>query len=488
MNKGNKDFEKKLLTKKSVDTSRWYTEVIQLAELADYGPARGTMVIRPYGYAIWENVQFEFNRSIEELGVENAYFPLFIPMSLLKKEKTHVKGFAPELAVVTHGGGKKLLEPLVVRPTSETVMYQMYAKWISSWRDLPLKINQWNNVVRWEKRTYFFLRTLEFLWQEGHTAHADYEEAEQMTRDALNAYEKLYKEEFAMPGLTGVKSNAEKFAGADHTYTIEFLMPDGKILQGATSHHLGDNFSKVFDINFQDKNGKSQYVQQTSWGLSTRSLGGMILMHGDDNGLIIPPKLAPIKVVIIPVLGKKDKEIFKFCEQVEKEIKGAESSFPGRVDIAKDSEKSFGWKVNEADIKGIPLKISVGTRELDEKTVTISPRLNKLTDKLVKISDLGDKVEEMLSDMQDEMYRNAEKNLYDNIHETKDYKEFKKIMNSKRGYIKAFWCEDAKCEEKIKDETKATTRLKDLDAKKKNGKCIYCDKKASYIWYFGQAY
>lgn len=482
-----KGFEKKQLTKKSKNTPRWYTEVIQLAELADYGPVRGTMVIRPYGYAIWENVQKEFNKSIEKLGAENAYFPLFIPMRLLKREKEHVKGFAPELAVVTHGGGKKLAEPLVVRPTSETIMYEMFSKWIFSWRDLPLKINQWNNVVRWEKRTYFFLRTLEFLWQEGHTAHATYDEAEGMTRDALQAYEKLYNEVFAMPGLTGVKSDTEKFAGADHTYAIEFLMPDGKVLQGATSHHLGNNFSKVFNINFQDKKGKAKNVYQTSWGLSTRSIGGMILMHGDDNGLIIPPRLAPVKVVIIPVLGKRDDKVIKYAERVKQAIEKV-SEFPGKVEVERDSEKSFGRKVNEIEIKGVPVRISVGTRELDERTATVSSRLSGVGDKLCRLNEAADIVEKMLSKVQDEMFRRASEFLQKNTHPAKTYEEFKKIMRTKRGFIKAFWCERPVCESKIKGETKATTRLKPLNARKGEGKCIYCGRKAGYIWYFGQAY
>lgn len=482
------DFEKKQLTKKSKNTPRWYTEVIQLAQLADYGPARGTMVIRPYGYAIWENVQREFNKSIERLGAENAYFPLFIPLSLLQREKEHVKGFAPELAIVTHGGGKKLVEPLVVRPTSETIMYEMYKKWISSWRDLPLKINQWNNVVRWEKRTYFFLRTLEFLWQEGHTAHATYNEAEQMTQEALDAYEKLYKEVFAMPGLTGVKSDAEKFAGADHTYVIELLMPNGKVVQGATSHHLGDNFSKVFNITFQDKRGKEQFVYQTSWGLSTRSIGGMILVHGDDSGLVIPPRLAPIKVVIIPVLGKRDEKIFKYCERVKEEIEKTKSRFPGKIKILSDSEKSYGRKINESEIRGIPLIVSVGTRELDDRTATVNYRLSDLSQKLVRLVAVGVKVEEMLLKTQSEMYKRADSFLKETIHDAKDYKDFKKVMKSRRGFIRAFWCESPKCEIKIKEETKATTRLKPLEAKEKKGRCIYCGKSAKYTWYFGQAY
>ncbi len=486
--KNEETFEKKRLIKKSESISDWYTQIIQIARLADYGPVRGTMVIRPYGYAIWENIQKEFNKAIEKMGVENAYFPLFIPMKLLQKEKTHVKGFSPELAVVTYGGGEKLTEPLAVRPTSETIMYDMYAKWISSWRDLPLKINQWNNVVRWEKRTYFFLRTLEFLWQEGHTAHAFSEEAETQALDALREYENIYREAYAMAGLVGIKSEAEKFAGADHTYTIEFLMPDGKVLQGATSHHLGDNFSKVFDIKFQDKDGSTKFVYQTSWGLSTRSIGGMILVHGDDGGLVLPPKLAPVKVAILPILGKKDDEILRYCERIKEAIEERDSIYPGKVKIFADSEKSYGWRVNEAELQGIPLKIAVGSRELADKTVTASFRLKELSQKLVRFAEVGEKTEEMLGIMQEEMYKKAKKFLDENIREAESYDVFKKIMKESRGFIKAYWCEGTDCEAKIKEETKATARLKLLDAKRENGKCIYCGGKAEYIWYFGQAY
>ncbi len=480
--------EKRYLTPKSKNTPLWYTEVIQLSKLADYGPVRGTMIIRPYGYTIWENIQREFNQSLKKLGVENAYFPLFIPMSFLKREKEHVKGFAPELAVVTHGGGKKLREPLVVRPTSETIMYETFSKWISSWRDLPLKVNQWSNVVRWEKRTYFFLRTLEFLWQEGHTAHATYDEAEQMALDALYAYDHLYKSVFAIEGLLGIKSDAEKFAGAHHTYTVELLMPEGKVLQAGTSHHLSDNFSKVFDIKFQDKDGNTKYVYQTSWGLSTRSIGGLILLHGDDHGLVLPPKLAPVKVVIIPVLGEEDSEILAFCKKVKEEIESFTSIYPGEVIVDADSEKSFGWKVNEAEIKGIPIRVTVGPKELKNNTLTLNYRLSNFIQEELELSNVAKKVEEMLGKIQEKMFANSKEFLNKNIFEAENYQEFQKIMKTKKGLIKAFWCENPTCEAKIKKETKATTRLRPLNAKKQKGSCIYCGKKAQYIWYFSQAY
>jgi prolyl-tRNA synthetase len=483
-----KKFIKKLLTKKSVDTPRWYTDVIQLAELADYGPARGTMVIRPYGYAIWEFIQKEFNQKIKKLGVLNAYFPLLIPIHLLEREKEHVEGFAPELAVVTHAGGKKLKEPLAVRPTSETVMYEMYAKWIHSWRDLPLLLNQWNNCVRWEKRTYFFLRTSEFLWQEGHTAHATYDEAEEMVRAALKAYEDLYRETFALPAVVGLKSEAEKFAGADHTYSVELIMPDGKVLQAATSHHLGDNFSKPFDISFQDKDGKNKFVFQTSWGLSTRSIGGLILAHGDDKGLKIPPKLAPIKIIIIPVLGNRDDNVLKYCQKVKNILEEEASTFPGLVGIDDDLEKSYGWKINEAELKGIPLRIIIGPREVDERTVSFSSRVEAVAPTISRMADAFQKSEELLGSIQTEMLKMTEKNLIENICEVKTYEEFKRVMRTKRGFIKARWCGDPKCEQKIKEETKATTRVLPFEKTKTAGKCIYCGNKAQDLWCFGQPY
>jgi len=479
--------DKKLLTKKSVDTPRWYTDVISLTGLADYGPVRGTMVIKPYGYSMWETIQKEFDKRFKKLGVQNAYFPLFIPMKFLQREKEHVEGFSPQLAVVTHGGGKKLDEPLVVRPTSETIMYESYSKWIHSWRDLPLLINQWCNVVRWEKRTYFFLRTLEFLWQEGHTAHATYDEAEKMTMDALQTYSEVYRNVYAIPSVIGLKSEAEKFAGADHTYGIEFVMPDGKVLQAGTSHHLGDHFSKVFDIKFQDKNGDTKYVYQSSWGISTRSLGGLIMTHGDDKGLILPPKVAPVKVIIIPILGKRDKEILKYCEKIKGNIEKIASEYPGDVVIENDTEKSYGWKVNDAELKGIPVRIAVGGREYDEKTVSINTRVEEIGAQVARISDVGKKVEELLSKVQSTLLLRAEKLLEDNTHQVETYDEFKKLMKDKRGFIKAYWCGNPKCELSIKEETKAATRVKPFEHNK-TGKCVYCGKEDSELWYFGQPY
>ncbi|HUS52281.1 MAG TPA: proline--tRNA ligase [Candidatus Bathyarchaeia archaeon] len=482
-------FEKKEITKKSKDFSRWYTDVILKAELADYAPVRGCMVIRPYGYALWENIQKALDGMIKAAGVKNAYFPLFIPYSFLEKEKAHIKGFSPELAIVTHGGGKKLKEPLVIRPTSETVMHAMFAKWIKSWRDLPLLINQWSNAVRWEKRTYLFLRTTEFLWQEGHTCHATHKEARQETQRALQMYIKLFHDWFALPGYFGQKSNAEKFPGAEETYAYEALMPDGKVLQGATSHDLGQNFAEPFNLRFQDKRGKLEYVWQTSWGLSTRSIGALIMAHGDDDGLILPPKLAPVKVVIIPVLGKDDKKVLEFSRKVKEKIERQKSEFDGVVEILETSKKTFGWMANESEIKGIPLALPIGPKEVKDKKITISRRdgngkLNEMT----SLETVAEKVEEMLGKMQKDLFKRSERFLRENTHKVNDYSEFKKTMKTKRGFIRAFWCEDAKCEAKIKEETKATTRLLPLDARTEKGKCLYCGKAASHRWYFAQAY
>lgn len=482
-------FEKKEITKKSKDISRWYTDVVLQAELADYAPVKGTMVIRPYGFALWERVQEIFNPMMQLEGVHNAYFPLLIPYSLLKKEKTHVKGFSPELAIVTHGGGEKLAEPLVVRPTSETIMYEMYAKWVKSWRDLPILINQWNNVVRWEKRTYLFLRTTEFLWQEGHTAHETEKEAVEMATTALDWYRQIYEDYYAIAVIVGIKSRAETFAGAKTTYTVEALMPDGKALQGATSHNLGQNFAKVFNISFQDKKGKNKYVWQTSWGLSTRSLGGLFLTHGDDNGLVFPPKIAPIKAVIIPILGREDARVKKIAEKVKKQIEADGSNFPGRVEIWESPEKTFGWKVNEAEIKGIPLTIPVGPKEArGEDPLSVNYRVASLESEKVSIEKVGSRVEMMLEKMQQELYRRAKQFLEQNTHTTTSYEQFKKIMRSKRGILLAFWCEGDVCEEKIRAETKATTRALPLNAKREEGRCIYCKKAAVHRWYFAQAY
>ncbi|MDP3994339.1 MAG: proline--tRNA ligase [bacterium] len=473
----------KAITKKSQDFSAWYNDVVLKAELADYGPVKGTMVFRPYGYAIWEKIQAEMDRIIKDSGTENAYFPLFIPESFLKKEKEHVEGFSPELAVVTIGGGEKLAEPLIVRPTSETIIYPLFAKWISSWRDLPYKVNQWCNVVRWEKRPYLFLRTTEFLWQEGHTAHATHKEAIGEWDRAIKAYQNFYEDYFAIEGYAGLKSQKEKFAGALNTYTYEMLMPDGKVLQGCTSHDLGQNFSKVFDIKFQSDKSKEEFVWQTSWGLSTRSIGGLIMVHGDDRGLVLPPKLAPFQVVIVPIPSAENKSVFEKC----KEIKVLLEKGGIRVKIDDRLAQTPGWKFNEWELKGVSLRIEIGPKELETDEVVVVRRDNG--EKMKKeFRDLRIEVEKLLESIQNILLENSKKFLAENTHRVDDYGEFKEIMKTKRGFISAFWCDCSDCEEKIKNETKATIRCLPQDSKKEKGPCIYCGGQSDHRWLFGQSY
>jgi prolyl-tRNA synthetase len=478
-------FEKKELKKKSENLSDWYTDVILKAELADYAPVKGTMVIRPYGYALWEKVTEILNTMMRTKGVENAYFPLFIPHSLLDKEKEHVKGFSPELAVVTIGGGEKLKDPLVVRPTSETIMYAMYAKWVHSWRDLPILINQWNNVVRWEKRTYLFLRTTEFLWQEGHTAHETEKEDMDMVLSALDWYRQVYEDYFAIPVYFGLKSEAEKFAGGKATYAIEALMPDGKALQAATSHNLGQNFSRVFDIKYQNRTGAMDYVWQTSWGFSTRSLGALFLVHGDDSGIILPPKIAPVQLVIMPIHKKGMDE--KVLSARAGELKESLGNAGIRVKVDARDEPSLGRRFNEWEVKGVPLRLELGHKELESDTVVLVRRDTgeKVT---VNRKEILTTAQTLLEQVQVSLFKRAKKFRDDNTRDAGDFDEFKKIMDSSRGFIRAFWCEDAVCEAKIKEETKASTRCLPMDAKKEKGACIYCGKPARNRWLFAQSY
>lgn len=474
-------FEKRNLPKFSENLSDWYNKVVLQAELADYGPAKGTMIFRPYGYAIWELVQQAMDKEIKDKGVENAYFPLFIPESLLKKEKDHLEGFSPELAVVTIGGGEELKEKLIVRPTSETIMYDAYARWLQSWRDLPILINQWNNVVRWEKRTYLFLRTTEFLWQEGHTAHATHEESWDMVEWAMQMYTKIYKEYYAVPGYVGRKSKSETFAGADVTLTYETLMPEGKALQSCTSHDLGQNFSKAFNLTFQDREGNNQFVWQTSWGFSTRSIGGLLMAHGDDAGLRLPPKLAPIQVVILPI--RLDKDILAFGEKVVHQL----SLFGIRVKLDAREEESIGFKHNKWELKGVPIRLEIGNREVSEKHVTVVRR-NTNEKSQITLDELQEKITHLLEDIQNNLYQQQEKFLQENTRTAKNFDEFRKIMSEHKGFIKAFWCEDASCEAKIKEETKATTRCLPLDEKEEKRVCVHCNKEAKHQWIFAQAY
>jgi len=481
----NERFVKKI-TLKSVDFPRWYVEIIQKAELADYAPIKGMMIIRPYGFAIWENIQSLLDRRIKESGHMNAYFPLLIPEGFLQKEAEHLEGFAPEVAWVTHGGQEELEERLAVRPTSEAIIGNMYAKWIKSWRDLPVLINQWANIVRWEKVTRPFLRTTEFLWQEGHTAHETLEEAQEETLMILSLYREFVETELAIPVLTGIKSEREKFAGAVKTYAIEAMMSDGKALQMGTSHNLGQNFSKVFNIRFEDQNQKLQYVWQTSWGASTRLVGALIMAHGDDSGLKIPPRIAPYQVVVIPIsIGEWKKNVLPVAQKIVDELKKKGI----RVKLDEREEFTPGWKFSEWEMRGVPLRMEIGPKDIEKKQVVVVRRDTGKKEALDQAS-LDEKVRRILEDIQKNMFEMALKFQEENTHEVKDYEEFKSVMESKRGFIKTFWCGDSDCEEKIKDETMATIRVISLEQEKKNRqeKCIHCRKPSETLVYFARAY
>ncbi len=470
------------ITPKSKDISKWYTDVVLKAELADYSPVKGSMVIRPYGFALWESIQKFMDALIKKRGVKNAYFPLFIPESYLRKEKEHVEGFSPQVAVVTYAGGEELKEKLVVRPTSETIMYEMYKQWIHSWRDLPVLINQWNNVVRWEKRTYLFLRTSEFLWQEGHCAHATHKENMQTVLWALKVYQKTYKDLMAVYGIAGVKSSSEKFAGAAKTFSFEALMPDGKALQSCTSHDLGQNFAKAFNWTVLGQNGQPLYPHQNSWGFSTRSIGALILAHGDDNGLIMPPKIAPIQAIVVPIYRTENKDkVVKYSEKIARMLK----SF--RVELDRRDGETAGFKFNKWEVKGVPVRIEIGEREVNDKILTLVRRDNKEKIKVGE-GELKLSLKKLFQEIQDSVFEKHRQMTEKNTHQAESYDEFKKIMKTSKGFIYAFWCEDAKCEEKIKSETKATTRCLPLDSKVENGKCILCGSPAKYKWLFAQAY
>ncbi len=471
------------ITKRGEDFSRWYTDVIAAAEMADYAPVKGCMVIRPYGYAIWENFQKVLDKMFKETGHENAYFPLFIPESFLKREENHIEGFSPELAVVTHAGGKKLEENLVVRPTSETIIYDSFSKWIESWRDLPLLINQWANVVRWEMRTRLFLRTTEFLWQEGHTAHATENEAEEEVLKMLEVYRKFSEEYLALPVIPGRKSENEKFAGALRTYCIEGMMQDKKALQCGTSHNLGQNFAKVFDVKFLDQEGTKQYVWQTSWGVSTRLIGALIMAHGDDNGIIVPPKIAAVQAVVIPI-WKSDEErekVLEVAKKINDELK--ENGVGVKLD---ERDLRPAWKYFEWERKGVPIRIELGPRDI-EKGEAVLVRRDTGEKKNVLQKQLADEVKKELEAIQKNLFDRALKFQKENTFETDSWEEFKKIMAGDGGFVKANWCGETKCELAIKEETKATVRCIPFN-EKASGKCIHCDKKAKEKVIFAQAY
>ncbi|MFC1514164.1 proline--tRNA ligase [candidate division KSB1 bacterium] len=472
------------MTKRSVDYAKWYNDVVVQAELADYSPVKGCMVIRPNGYVIWEAIQAELDKKFKETGHVNAYFPIFIPESFMTKEAEHVEGFAPECAVVTHAGGKKLEENLFVRPTSETIMYAMYSKWINSYRDLPLLINQWANVVRWEMRTRLFLRTTEFLWQEGHTAHATLDEAEEECIKILDIYADFHENFLAVPVMKGLKSEKEKFAGGLRTYCIESMMGDKRALQAGTTHNLGQNFSKAFDVRFQNKDGQMDYVWQTSWGVSTRMIGGLIMVHGDDKGIKIPPKIAQRKIVLVPI-WKKDEEIPVVLEKAEKLLSG----FPDRSHIYLDDRENYspGWKFNEWELKGIPLRIELGPKDIENESVMFARR--DTGEKFpVKWSEFNETAQKTLDDIQKNMYDQALKFREDNTITTDNYGEFKEINNKDSGFFSMHWCGAPDCEDKIQEETKATIRVIPFDDENEEGKCILCGKKSEKRVVFARAY
>jgi len=449
----------KNLTPMTEDFNQWYTDVIQEAELADYSPVKGTMVIRPYGYAIWENIQKYLDKRFKETGHKNAYFPLFIPKSFIQKEAEHVEGFSPELATVTHAGGKELEEPLIVRPTSETIINHMFSKWISSHRDLPLLINQWANVVRWEMRTRLFLRTSEFLWQEGHTAHATSEEANEEAIKMLNIYEEFVQDVAAVSVTKGLKSEMEKFAGAVKTYSIEAMMLDKKALQAGTSHELGQNFSKAFEIQFSDENNKLQHPFQTSWGVSTRLIGMIIMAHGDDKGLKLPPNLAPIQVVIVPIIPKKsDKDlVMKKVEEINNLL------VEYRVEIDDRDEVTPGFKFNEWELKGVPIRIEIGPRDIENNKVIISRRDIDDSKKDIPIDKLTKEITQLLNDIQQNMYQKTKDHMSENTSHVDTKEELIETLKNKDGFVTCYWYENKEDETEIKELTSATIRCYPLD-------------------------
>ena len=472
----------KNLTPMSEDFNQWYTDIIQEAELADYSPVKGTMVIRPYGYAIWENIQEYLDNRFKETGHKNAYFPLFIPKSFIEKEAEHVEGFSPELATVTHAGGKELEEPLIVRPTSETIINHMFSKWISSHRDLPLLINQWANVVRWEMRTRLFLRTSEFLWQEGHTAHATKEEANEEAIQMLNIYEEFVQNIAAVSVTKGLKSELEKFAGAEKTYSIEAMMLDKKALQAGTSHELGQNFSKAFEIEYSDENNKLQNPFQTSWGVSTRLIGMIIMAHGDDKGLKLPPNLAPIQVVIVPIIPSKDDKN-KVMENVEN-IKTMLSNY--RLNIDDREEVTPGYKFNEWELKGVPIRIEIGPRDIENNKVILSRRDIDNSKEEVSIEKLKSTIDQLIIDIQNNMFDISKKHMEENTIHVDTKEDLIEALNNKEGFVTCYWSENKDDELEIKELTSATIRCYPIN--NEETKQSINDKKDGKFAIFSKAY
>src|SRR5262245_34562304 len=473
------------ITPQSQDFGRWYIDVVRRAELADYSPVKGCMVIRPYGYAIWELMQQGLDRRFKATGHVNAYFPLFIPESLLMKETEHVEGFAPQVAWVTQGGTEPLEERLVVRPTSETIIGTMYAKWVQSWRDLPILINQWANVVRWEKVTRLFLRTTEFLWQEGHTAHETAEEAEEETRKMLGVYKDFAETELAMPVVDGQKTDSEKFAGAERTYSIEALMRDGRALQAGTSHNLGQNFAKVFDIKFQARDKSVQYVYGTSWGVSTRMIGGVIMTHGDDGGLILPPRIAPYQVVIVPILkGSSRDAVLARARQIRDEL----TTQGVRVMLDERDTQTPGWKFNEWEMRGVPLRLEIGPKDLEKSEVMLGRR-DPRQKSTGAMEGLAAHITTTLATIQQALFDRAIAYRTEHTSRTDSYEEFKEIMEGRPGFVVSPWCESPTCEADIKTETQATIRNIPFGEAPLSGKtCIKCGGAATVSAWFAKSY
>src|ERR1035437_4858464 len=489
----------KEITKRETDYSQWYNDIILKAGLADYSAVRGCMVIKPYGFALWENMRDQLDKMFKETGHQNAYFPLFIPKSFLSKEAAHVEGFAKECAVVTHyrlmndpnGGGivvdpdAKLEEELIVRPTSETIIWSTYKSWIQSYRDLPLLINQWANVVRWEMRTRLFLRTTEFLWQEGNTAHATADEAIAETEQMLNVYADFAEQWMAVPVIKGIKTANERFAGAIETYCIESLMQDGKALQAGTSHFLGQNFAKAFDVKFANKEGKQDFVWATSWGVSTRLMGALVMSHSDDKGLVLPPKLAPFQVVIVPIY-KGDEQLAQINEVANKMKKAMEAK---GISVKYDNRDNQhpGWKFAEYELKGVPLRIAIGGRDLENGTVEVARR-DTLEKETLQQADIENKIEHLLEQIQDNLFQKALTMREAKTYKADSYEEFKKILEETPGFVMAHWDGTPETEQKIKEETKATIRCIPLNNKKEEGKCIYSGKPSIQRVVFAKAY
>jgi prolyl-tRNA synthetase len=485
------------VTPRSKNYAAWYTDLVLKADLADYGPVKGTMVIKPYGFMLWENLKEALDKMLKKSGHVNAYFPLFIPKSYLAQEAAHVKGFAKECAVVTHTRLKaddkagiivdpdsKLEEEIIVRPTSETVIWSMYKKWIQSYRDLPILINQWANIIRWEMRTRLFLRTTEFLWQEGHTAHSNADEAEEEARAILEIYRRLAEEFLAIPVLTGRKTEAEKFAGANHTYCIEAMMGDKRALQSGTTHNLGQNFAKAFDVKYQTSDNREEYVYATSWGVSTRLIGAVIMVHGDDKGLRLPPKIAPIQVVVIPI-ARNDQQKADIKRYISKSFKQLVSM---GIRIHEDwREESPGFKFNDWEMRGVPLRIEVGPRDIEQRNVVLVRR-DTAEKIIIKLDDLIDQLPALLEDIQQELFDRAQSFRDMNTRQVDTYEDFKKIIKESGGFIKCGWDGNPDTEAAIKEETKATIRCIPFDEKPEGKRCIYSGKKAKHEVIFAKAY